>query len=602
MNMWGVRLFSACVQLLVLLAVFEAASAEDNAPARTALFGELHIHSSWSYDSYFLNVRSTPEDAYRYNTGHAIEHFDGSWVRARAPLDFMALTDHAEYLMFGQLLNDQQHPLSQTEFGKRFASSDSEISRAAFESMTGKDRTKFPQFPGRMEEEAAQSVWSKYIALAEKYNDPGTFTTFVGYEWTALPNNQNLHRNVIFAGNDVPAVPFSSVASTNPEDLWKWMDTVRRDGSDVLAIPHNSNLSNGLMFALQMWDGTPLDADYAALRMRNEPLVEITQIKGTSDTHPALSPNDEWANFEILDTLIAAHETVGKTEGSYVRDAYLSGLAFESESGFNPYKFGLIGSSDGHNSTSPIDEDNYTGKMGAMDGTAELRRGANAIHPSNASYSASGLTGVWAEENTRASIFAALKRKETFATTGTRIKLRFFASFDFEADLLSRKDWRDTAYGSGVPMGSTLSGYVGDASPKFAVWAIKDPASAWLQRAQVVKGWVEDGETKELVFDVACSDGQVPDADSHRCPDNGADVNVETCDFSKSAGDTEMTVIWQDPDFDSNQHAFYYARILENPTCRWSTWEANRHGWPLLDNVPATLQERAWSSPIWYAP
>lgn len=591
-------------QTAVSLALFcssMSASAEE-ASDRNAYFGELHIHSGWSYDSYFLNVRSTPEDAYRFNTGHAIEHFGQPMVRSRAPLDFMALTDHAEYLHFGQFLNDQDHPLSQTEFGKRFASTDPEISRAAFEEMTGKNRALFPQFPGTLEQDAALSIWQRYVALADEYYEPGKFTTFVGYEWTALPENQNLHRNVIFENSDVPPLPFSSVDSVNPEDLWRWMDKVRGGGSDLLAIPHNSNLSNGLMFDSHTWDGEPLDAAYGSLRMRNEPLVEITQIKGTSETHPALSPNDEWANFEILDTLIAAHETVGKTEGSYVRDAYLNGIVLESTEGFNPYKFGMIGSSDGHNSTSPVDEDNYTGKMGAMDGTPELRRGANAIHPSNASYSAAGLSGVWAEENTRESIFAALKRKESFATSGTRIQLRFFASYEFEPDMLTRSRWPNVAYRSGVTMGGDLSGQAAGAQPKFAIWAMKDPASAWLQRAQVIKGWVEDGQHQEQVFDVACSDGLSPDPETHRCPDNGATVNIETCDYSKVAGDTEFAVVWEDPSFDASQHAFYYARVLENPTCRWSTWEANRYGWPLLENVPATLQERAWSSPIWYLP
>lgn len=592
------------VQFIAILALLSGTSPviSEEAPDRNAYFGELHIHSGWSYDSYFLQVRSTPDDAYRFNTGHAIKHFGQNLVRSRAPLDFMALTDHAEYLHFGQFLTDQNHPLSQTEFGKRFASPDAQLAREAFEEMTGKDPNAFPVFPGTLEEDSAQWIWQKYVELADKYYEPGKFTTFVGYEWTALPEKQNMHRNVIFANSDVPPLPFTSVDSINPEDLWRWMDEVRRGGSDLLAIPHNSNLSNGLMFATQSWEGAPLDADYASLRMRNEPLVEITQIKGTSETHPALSPNDEWANFEILDTLIAAHETVGKTEGSYVRDAYLSGLVMQEASGFNPYKFGLVGSSDGHNSTSPVDEDNYTGKMGAMDGTPESRRGGNAIHPSNASYSASGLTGVWAEENTRESIFAALKRKESFATSGTRIKLRLFASFAFESDLVTEDRWQDIAYTSGVPMGGNLPGQAVGAAPKFAIWAIKDPASTWLQRAQIVKGWVEDGERQEQVFDVACSDGLSPDPTTHRCPDNGATVDIKTCDYSKDAGATEIAVLWQDPDFDPKQHAFYYARVLENPTCRWSTWEANRHGWPLLENVPATLQERAWSSPIWYAP
>ena len=587
--------------LFIALCVPMAAYAEEHSELQV-WFGELHIHSGWSFDSYFLQVRSTPDDAYRFNRGHAIEHYGGETVRSRAPLDFMALTDHAEYLRFGQLLTDDDHPLSQTEFGKRFASDDVNISRPAFEQMTGKDPDDFPKFPGSLEEDSARSVWSEYVALAEKYNEPGKFTTFVGYEWTALPESQNLHRNVIFAGTDVPALPFSSVQSINPEDLWAWMDDARRAGDDVLAIPHNSNLSNGLMFESTDTAGNEIDASYASLRMRNEPLVEISQIKGTSETHPALSPNDEWANFEILDTLIAAHTTVGKTEGSYAREALLNGIEMQSGRGINPYQFGMIGSSDGHNSTSPVDEDNYTGKMGAMDGTPQLRREGNAIHPSNASYSAAGLTGVWAEENTRESIFAALKRKETFATSGTRIRLHLFAGWDYSSEILSSADWQSEAYSAGTPMGGTVSPQAGNESLKLIVRAIKDPASAWLQRAQIVKGWVENGERREQVFDVACSDGMSPDAITHRCPDNGASVNVATCDYSKTAGDTEFAVVWEDPAFDASQYAFYYARVLENPTCRWSTWEANRHGWPLLDNVPATLQERAWSSPIWYSP
>ena len=588
---------------LVLIGLFvPLAGLAGDSVARQVWFGELHIHSAWSFDSYFLEVRSTPDDAYRFNRGYAIDHYGGETVRSRAPLDFMALTDHAEYLRFGQILTDENHPLSQTEFGKRFASDDANISRPAFEQMTGKDPDDFPVFPGTMEIDAARSVWSEYVALADKYYEPGKFTTFVGYEYTALPEKQNLHRNVIFAGMDVPGLPFSSVQSINPEDLWAWMDAARASGSDLLAIPHNANLSNGLMFDSTDTAGNDIDAAYAALRMRNEPLVEITQIKGTSETHPALSPNDEWADFEILDTLIAAHTTVGKTEGSYAREALLNGIEMQSDRGINPYRFGMIGSSDGHNSTSPVDEDNYTGKMGAMDGTPELRRKGNAIHPSNASYSAAGLTGVWAEENTRESIFAALRRKETFATSGTRIRLHLFAGWNYSSDILAAADWQSQAYATGTPMGGTLSPGTGNESPKLILRAMKDPASAWLQRAQIVKGWVEGGERREQVFDVACSDGLSPDPETHRCPDNGATVDIETCDYSKTSGDTQFAVVWEDPAFDPGQHAFYYARVIENPTCRWSTWEANRHGWPLLDNVPATLQERAWSSPIWYEP
>ena len=572
-------------------------------PVRTAFFGELHIHSGYSYDSYFQKVRSKPEDAYRYGRGEAVAHIGGGTVRPRAALDFMALTDHSEFLGFMPLFRNPGHPLSKTEFARRITSEDAEVELQAFLSLTGTDPTAFPEFAGTLQEDTLRSVWREYVALANRFYEPGVFTTLLGYEWTPLPQRQNLHRNVIFRGTDVPDVPFSSVDSINPEDLWAWMDLVRSEGDDVLAIPHNSNLSNGLMFPLMKWDGSPLDAAWAEQRLRNEPAVELTQIKGTSETHPRLSPADEWAGFEILDTLIGEHDKRGEIVGSYVRDAYLSGIRLQSEAGFNPYRFGLVGASDGHNSTSPVDEDNYTGKMGNMDGTAEQRRGGNPIHPVNASYSASGLAGVWAEENTRESIFDALRRRESFATSGTRISVRFFAGWELPEHLFEHRDWLALAYGGGVPMGGDLpSERDSSSAPLFAVWALKDPASAWLERAQIVKGWVENGKRHERVFDVACSDGLSPDPVSHRCPDNGAIVDLSTCDFSKSSGDTEFATVWRDPEFSPEQHAFYYARVLENPTCRWSTWEANRFGWELLDEVPPTLQERAWSSPIWYTP
>lgn len=600
----------AC-KLLALISLFgvplqvaaSEAVSDDSTVNRQAWFGELHIHSGWSFDSYWHGVRTTPEDAYRYNTGHSIPHFSGEQVRSAAPLDFMALTDHAEYMGFMPLFSDPAHPLSTTDFAANITSPDFDIRLDAFLSMTGKDPDQLPRFEPAVGKATLRTVWQKYIDLADKYYDPGKFTTFVAYEWTSLPNGQNLHRNVIFGTGGIPELPFTSIDSENPEDLWDWLDTIRNYGTKVLAIPHNSNISNGLMFADQQWNGDKIDTEYSEQRMRNEPVVEITQIKGTSETHPILSPLDEWANFEILETLIGRHDVVSEPKGSYVRQAYLDGITFQKNHGFNPYKFGVIGSSDGHNATSPVEENNYTGKLGRLDATAVSRRGGNPLHPVNAKYSASGLAGVWAEENTRESIFSAIKRKEVFATSGPRIRIRLFALWDADKNLVADQDWLKLVYQTGVPMGGELlrPASPGDV-PKFIVYALKDPASAALQRAQIIKGWVEDGKGVEKVFDVACSDGNRPDPKTHRCPDNGAGVNVSTCVYSVNSGNTILTAVWSDPEFDANQTAFYYLRVIENPTCRWSTWDSIRNGMELPDTVAATIQERAWSSPIWYRP
>ena len=568
-----------------------------------AYFGELHIHSAWSFDSMWHGVASTPEDAYLYNTGKAIKHPSGKMVQANQALDFMAVTDHAEYMGFMPLFSDPTHALSQTEFAKRITDPDFDTRLDAFLSMTGLDRSRLPVFEGGLGERTLKTTWQHYAELADKYYRPGEFTTFVGFEWSSLPDGQNLHRNVIFENTEVPEFPYSSLDSANPEDLWDWLDNARRHGSDVLAIPHNPNISNGLMFDDRQQDGSEFDAAYAEQRMRNEPLVELTQIKGTSETIPSLSPLDEWAGFEILTTLIGRHEVVSETQGSYVRKAYRDGLVLQESKGFNPFRFGVIGSSDGHNSTSPVEENNYTGKLGRLDSTAEKRRGGNPLHPVNAQYSASGLVGVWAEDNTREAVFAALKRKETFATSGPRILVRLFASFDFSDLSLEDSDWARQAYHLGIPMGGDLAApKTTPDAPSFVVAAVKDPASGWLQRIQIIKGWEDAGESFEQVYDVACSDNAKPDPTTHRCPDNGASVDLRNCDYSRNVGDSTLTSTWQDPNFNAHQHAFYYARVLENPSCRWTTWDAIRNGWALSEKVPATLQERAWSSPIWYRP
>ena len=456
-----------------------------------------------------------------------------------------------------------------------------------------------------------RSAWRRIIAAAARHNDPGTFTTFIGYEFTASPEYKTLHRNVIFANDAVSAFPFSTVDSPNPENLWRWMDDLRAAGVEALAIPHNSNLSLGLAFERTDWAGRPIDAEYAARRARNEPLVEVAQVKGTSETHPVLSPDDAWAGFELW----GSEGAVETARGSYARDALRTGLALRAATGVNPYQFGLIGSSDGHNAASPVEEDGYFGKLGRYDGTPELRGsvpvsggadgpgGAGGEPTEYLEWSAAGLTGVWAEENTRASIYAALRRREAFATSGPRIQVRFFAGYDLD-DLAEAPESPETmarAHARGVPMGGELTAVPGQA-PAFLVWAARDPDEAALQRIQVVKGWVVDGETHERVLDAVCSDGLAPDVETHRCPHNGATVGLDDCAPRGAPGAAQLGALWRDPTFSGDHAAFYYLRVLQNPTCRWSTWDALRAGVAPSRAVPATIQERAWSSPIWVTP
>jgi len=475
--------------------------------------------------------------------------------------------------------------------------------------------------------EITRTAWKDTIEAAERFNDPGHFTTFVAFEYTTSTDDRgNLHRNVFFKGSDnIPAVPFSRFHSQNPEDLWKWMDGLREQGIESLAIPHNSNGSNGQMFKLVDWAGDPLDDAYAQMRIRNEPLVEITQVKGTSETHPSLSTRDEWANFEIMPYRVATM-LPSEPVGSYVRDALRKGIAFESAGLTNPYKFGFIGSSDTHTGATSDDESNFFSKIGLLDALPELRGsvpltflpaaavrifapdlyteidGEAYIEIATPTYGASGLAGVWAEENTREAIYQALRRKETFATSGPRIQIRFFGGYDLTAEMLEAPDVVRRAYASSVTMGGELQSRSDDA-PSFLLWALADAMSAPLQRLQIVKGWVDsENETHEIVYDVACSGAKPVDPASHRCPDNGARVDLSDCSISAGIGDAQLRTLWRDPAFDSEQRAFYYARVLENPTCRWSTWDALRAGVEPRSDLAKTIQERAWSSPIWLNP
>ena len=625
----------------------EAQAMKQNAPEmvastgeRYAYFGDLHVHTTYSMDAFQFGTLATPDDAYRYAQGEAIKHPGGFDMQLDRPLDFYAVTDHGFYLGVVRAGADttteisdyssmqQIHNLNAPE-NLTLESIPTRNFRAFIrgfrKDMVGSEP--FKAEVGRI----MSTTWLDEVRAADQHYKPGKFTTFAAYEFsTTKQDGGSMHRNVSFRGTEnKPVVPFNRLMSLDPEDLWNWMDGLREEGVESLAIPHNSNKSNGQMFELATWAGDPMTLEHNEKRMRNEPLVEITQVKGTSETHPALSMNDEWAGFEI-DPYVAGGGRLrnAKPAGGYVRDALKNGMLLEAEGLGNPFKYGFIGSSDTHTGAGSYDDSNFFSKVGLLDSTAVLRGsvpidddhhkalglagaddsafyvasdGRRYLQRNTSFFGASGLAAVWAEENTRESIYDAFRRKETFATSGPRIQIRFFAGHDLESSMLQTADGMSRAAGRGVLMGGDLMVNSAEA-PEFLVWATRDTQSAPLQRVQIIKGWLEDGESHERVFDVACSDGLAVDPTSHRCPDNGAKVNLADCAISADRGAVELKTLWQDPEFDKNQKAFYYARALENPTCRWSTWDALRAGVEPRDNLDLVLQERAWSSPIWVRP
>jgi hypothetical protein len=585
-------------------------------PLRNVYFGDLHLHTRNSFDAYVFNVRADPDDAYAYAKGQTIKHAVGFDLRlTHGPLDFLAVTDHAEYLGVLQAIDTPGTQYSKVPYARDLFSSERAGILAAFarfaESLSSGKRR-----PELSDLSVTQSAWRETIHSAERHNDPGNFTTFVGYEFTSMPELRNLHRNVIFSGNRVPSLPYSALDSQNPEDLWHWMERQRGQGMEALSIPHNGNGSDGTMFERTMWNGQPIDRAYAELRSRNEPLVEITQVKGQSETMPLLSPNDELAGFELMTSYIGTSKQITRFEGGYVRDALKRGLEIEHRVGVNPYKMGFVAGSDSHNAAGPYEEDHYFSKVGVLDGSPE-RRGAvppaqyqswDDFHaagktvPVSSTWGSGGLTGIWAEENTRESLFAALRRKETFGTTGPRIRVRLFAGYGLQGVNLATDAGVRMAYANAVPMGGDLVEQSGRA-PEFVVIAMRDIHSAPLQRIQMVKGGIDaSGRSFEKIFDVACSDGGKVDPATRRCPDNGATVDPNTCEFSQHRGAGQLQSAWTDPDFNPRQHAFYYARVLENPTCRWSTWDAIRANAAPNPKLPATIQERAYTSSIWFVP
>jgi hypothetical protein len=576
---------------------------------KNAYFGNVHVHTAWSFDAYTNMSISTPDDAYRWAKGETISgglNPEFPDLKIKVPLDFYAVSDHAEYMGVFIQMEDPNSPLSKLDIAKEVTSPDINVRARAYGKVK-QEKAVGNADPRLTDTTITGSVWKQTVEIADKHYEPGKFTTFTAYEWTSSPNNLNLHRVVLFKNHDnLPSLPYSSLDSENPEDLWKWMEDQRAKGATLFAIPHNGNVSDGLMFSNVTYTNKPITKAYTEMRMRNEPLYEISQIKGTSEVHPDLSANDEFANFEIWDYTLAAiptNPTIRK--GSYIREAYKDGLKLESEGKGNPFKYGIIGDSDTHNAASTVEEDNFTGKFAFENNAEERIKGVLDTEAQNRQlreFSTGGLAGVWAEENTREAIYDAMMRKETFGTSGTRMKVRFFGSFSYENNLINDESWLAKAYANGVPMGGDLANTNTEKSPTFIIQALKEANGANLDRVQVIKGWIDEkGKTYEKIYNVALSDNRKPDAEDKIRP-VGNTVDLKTATYSNSIGATMFLTIWTDPDFNATYNSFYYVRVLEIPTPRWSTYDSSRTGLPLRDDIPSTIQERAWSSPIWYNP
>ena len=587
--------------------------------AQTNLYwGDLHLHTNLSTDAFATGNKGIgPNEAYRFAKGIPVYHPNlDTKVQIDRPLDFLAITDHATNLGI-DVMALASHPLLQaTERGQ-----DVIDKLQAMRDQANGGFMRYQPEDGNRAELASQifstpmraAGWRLQVDAAESHYVPGEFTTFFAWEWTSLVPSQggalkNLHRNVISNANSIEEatqfVPFSNQDSIEPEALFAYLsDTSERTGLDFVAIPHNSNISGGLMFAGEDSQGRPIDALYARERMRWELLMEITQMKGSSETHPVLSPNDEFANFEIRNTLLTRQE-VPPTPADYARGGLLTGMQIEQNVGENPFKFGFVGASDGHQGLSSVDEQNFLGKIGAdapltSRATAQER---NVIFPTW-DMSASGLTGVWAEENTRESIYAAFKRKEVYGTSGPRMSLRVFGGFNFNNRDARANDIAAVGYRKGVPMGSDLTAAPRNRAVTLLIHAAKDEVGANLDRIQVVKGWIDaEGNTQEKVYDVAWSDGRDMDANGH-LPPVGNTVDLSTGAYTNSIGATQLATTWEDPDFDPSLSAFYYVRVLEIPTPRHTLFDALALQIPPEDTGhSATIQERAYSSPIWYTP
>ncbi|MEQ1931409.1 MAG: DUF3604 domain-containing protein [Parvularculaceae bacterium] len=617
------------------------------------LWGDTHLHTNLSVDAYLLGNRSADADtAYRFAKGEPVIH-PGHRARTqlRTPLDFLAVTDHAELMGVPyRLLTVGDERLTRTKLGQRIKQLVAEgrgedafglfilaINAAGAENP---QRTKFGLFdllgwrfkaligkvdaqqvatqwlnsdPRLLEdldqEEITRVSWETNLAAAERHNEPGKFTSLVGWEYSPTPDGANLHRIVLSSIDGAKArafIPFSANDDPSPEGLWKWLDQqTRATGAMFTAIPHNSNISKARMFAALNFDGSPLTAEFAQLRAAWETVAEVTQIKGTSETHPAISPNDEFAAFEFFNQLIEAREDAQHepttTRADYVRGALLTGLEQEQKLGVNPFKLGMIGSTDTHSGLSSAEETNFTGKF-ARDGTPESKSWGPSGRLNGWAMSASGVAAIWARDNTREEILSAIKRREVYGTTGPRIRLRFFGGYAFAAEDATASDVAAVGYGKGIPMGQTLTPAADAAAPSFLIQAVKDPVDANLDRVQVVKGSLgPDGQARERVFDVAWSGERTIGADG-KLPAVGDTVDRVAAKYENSIGEAYLATVWRDPEFDPAAKAFYYVRVLQIPTPRNSLYDSVALQQPPPEGYPQVIQERAYSSPIWYAP
>ncbi|OMQ41546.1 DUF3604 domain-containing protein [Ensifer sp. 1H6] len=583
------------------------------------LFGDTHLHTSQSFDAIAFGNSLGPEEAYRFARGEEVISSTGQHARLSRPLDFLVVSDHAENMgTLGEIKTGNPTLMNDPElkrWNQMMAAGGDQAMNVYYEIMASVGGGGKPLPAALRSDDLTRSVWQKNVQAADKYNDPGTFTALIGYEWSSNTGGNNLHRVVVFrdgAEKTEPILPFSSLQSDNPEDLWKALQNYQtKTGGSVLAIPHNGNLSNGLMFPLiNPVGGKPITAEYARTRASLEPLMEVTQMKGDGETHPTLSPTDEFANFERWDMGnldLSAAKTPDMLQFEYARSALKNGLKLDKELGVNPYKYGLIGSTDSHTSLAAVEENNFFGKLPAAEPSA-----GRATHPiakfgdkevMGWEVVSSGYAAVWAMENTREAIFDAMKRKEVYATTGPRMLVRLFGGWEFaEADAKTRSP-AAVGYAKGVPMGGDLPpAPAGKKAPTFLVAALKDPIGANLDRYQIVKGWIDAaGQLHEQVYDAAWSGERKPGADG-KLPPVGNTVDVADATWTNTIGAPELISVWTDPAFDPAQRAFYYARVLEIPTPRWTAYDAKYFGVTMPSEVPMSSQERAYTSPIWYNP
>ncbi|MFQ5936798.1 MAG: DUF3604 domain-containing protein [Acidiferrobacterales bacterium] len=624
------------ITMVTVLSAVPFATHAGEARHTRLFFGDTHLHTSYSPDAFLMQNRSAdPDTAYRYAKGLPVIHpLHRARVQIGTPLDFLVVSDHGEFMGVVPKILQGDPLVANTETGKRYKKmADAGKELEVFAELIAQVNKVVPPNPDLNNPKVSRTIWGEIMAAADRHNEPGKFTAFMGWEWSSTPQGANLHRVIVMREGKEKGkqfIPYTSLDSDRPEDLWKWLDvTSKKTGANFVAIPHNSNISKGLMFPLQDSDGNVISKEYASTRMRWEPVVEMTQIKGDSETHPNLSPTDEFADYETYDHLIEVEGTKQKAmfsdaflgelsekdraylkkhekrvaqTGDYARTGLMRGLALEARIGGNPYKFGMIGSTDSHTAMASAEENNFHGKM-ALDSTPETK--AKDILPGTPGWDmgAAGLVAVWAKKNNRESIFGALRRKEVYATTGPRISVRFFGGWEYDSNDLASLNVAEVGYRKGVPMGGDLAKAPKGKAPTFLVAAMKDPVDGNLDRIQIIKGWLDkDGKPREKIFDVALADGRKVGPDGNTSP-IGNTVDLKTGKYTNSIGDVQLSALWADPDFDPTKRAFYYVRVLQIPTPRHTLFDAIALGIDVKETGhPATIQERAYTSPIWYTP